>query len=180
MPSSEETTISTVQPITVVRTGKPGRPRKIIDPDFLKEVLSEKRRISLSKLADMMHISRHMLLYYMRVNGVSNKFSALSNYDLDLLVKTFRASKPDSGIRYVVGFLRRHGLRIQKRRVVASINRVDGLGQVLRRRVTIQRRKYTVSRPNYLWHVDGHHKLILWGFVIHGFIDGFDRTVGVI
>ncbi|KAI6006192.1 hypothetical protein F5J12DRAFT_721182, partial [Pisolithus orientalis] len=33
--------------------------------------------------------------------------------------------------------------------------------------------KYHVKWPNALWHMDGHHKLIQWGIVIHGFIDGF-------
>ncbi|ESK83118.1 hypothetical protein Moror_6050 [Moniliophthora roreri MCA 2997] len=28
-----------------------------------------------------------------------------------------------------------------------------------------------------MWHIDRHHKLIRWGFVIHGIIDGFCRTV---
>ncbi|KAL4063011.1 hypothetical protein V8B97DRAFT_1843938, partial [Scleroderma yunnanense] len=28
-----------------------------------------------------------------------------------------------------------------------------------------------------LWHIDGHHKLIWWGIVIHAFIDGFCQTV---
>ncbi|KAI1783456.1 hypothetical protein LXA43DRAFT_871716, partial [Ganoderma leucocontextum] len=27
---------------------------------------------------------------------------------------------------------------------------------------------YTVSHSNYLWHIDGHHKLIRWGLVLHG------------
>ncbi|KAE9382610.1 hypothetical protein BT96DRAFT_778281, partial [Gymnopus androsaceus JB14] len=34
-----------------------------------------------------------------------------------------------------------------------------------------------VSRPNALWHIDGHHKLIMWGFVIHGVVDGYSRIV---
>lgn len=36
---------------------------------------------------------------------------------------------------------------------------------------------YFVERPNALWHIDGHHKLILWGIVIHGVADGDSRTV---
>ncbi|KAG1720717.1 uncharacterized protein EDB91DRAFT_1064727, partial [Suillus paluster] len=83
----------------------------------------------------------------------------------------------DSGIRYIIGFLRRHGLRVQHRRVVESLRRVDRLGQVLRDRRVKRRRKYHVKRPNALWHIDGHHKLIRSGIVIHGFIDGFCRTV---
>ena len=31
--------------------------------------------------------------------------------------------------------------------------------------------------PNYVWHLDGHHKLIRWHFVVHGAVDGFSRTI---
>ena len=31
--------------------------------------------------------------------------------------------------------------------------------------------------PNYLWHADGHHKLIKYRLVIHGAIDGFSRLI---
>ncbi|KAI5982901.1 hypothetical protein EDC04DRAFT_2616344 [Pisolithus marmoratus] len=31
-------------------------------------------------------------------------------------------------------------------------------------------------RPNALWHMDGHHKLIRWGIVIHGIVDGYCHT----
>ena len=31
--------------------------------------------------------------------------------------------------------------------------------------------------PNSLWHLDGCHKLIRWGFVIHGGIDGYSRLI---
>ena len=27
------------------------------------------------------------------------------------------------------------------------------------------------------WHIDGHHKLIRWGFVVHGGVDGFQRKI---
>ena len=35
----------------------------------------------------------------------------------------------------------------------------------------------SVKAPNSLWHIDGHHSLINWGFVIHGGIDGFSRLI---
>ncbi|KAJ7927346.1 hypothetical protein B0H13DRAFT_1598765, partial [Mycena leptocephala] len=50
----------------------------------------------------------------------------------------------------------------------------------LRTHLAIRRRRYKVPRPNYLWHCDGYHKLIWWGIVIHGFIDGYCRTVSPI
>ncbi|EEB95460.1 hypothetical protein MPER_05571, partial [Moniliophthora perniciosa FA553] len=42
---------------------------------------------------------------------------------------------------------------------------------------SLAREEYRVPRPNAMWHLDGHHKLIRWGIVIHGIIDGFCRTV---
>ena len=36
---------------------------------------------------------------------------------------------------------------------------------------------YSVPGPNALWHIDDHHSLIRWRFVIHGGIDGFSRMI---
>ncbi|KAJ6543010.1 hypothetical protein B0H19DRAFT_880994, partial [Mycena capillaripes] len=63
-------------------------------------------------------------------------------------------------------------LRVQNRQVYSSVRCVDRLGRVLRQRRVIKRQDYKVARPHALWHIDGHHKLILWGIVIHGIIDG--------
>ena len=115
----------------------------------------------------------------MRELGVYSTFDNLSDEELDQSTREYKNKKPTSGLRYVRGHFRRHGVRIQKERVRLSLKRVDALGQALRTRLAIRRRRYTraVPRPNYLWHCDGHHKLIWWGVVIHGFIDGYCRTV---
>ena len=34
-----------------------------------------------------------------------------------------------------------------------------------------------MAGPNSLWHIDGHHSLETWGFVIHGGMDGFSRLI---
>ena len=34
-----------------------------------------------------------------------------------------------------------------------------------------------MSAPNKLWHIDGNHKPIRWGFYIHGGIDSFSRIL---
>ncbi|KAH3851122.1 hypothetical protein DPMN_093603 [Dreissena polymorpha] len=41
----------------------------------------------------------------------------------------------------------------------------------------LHRRSYHVQCPNHIWHVDTNHKLIRWGFIIFGGIDGFSRLV---
>lgn len=58
-----------------------------------------------------------------------------------------------------------------------SIARVDPVNSRIRWAAVIARRSYRVAGPNSLWHIDGHHSLVKWGFVIHGAIDGFSRLV---
>jgi hypothetical protein len=115
----------------------------------------------------------------MTESGLSRVFTELNDNVLDGILRVFKLEKPDSGFRYALGFLRSHGIRIQQQRVIQSLRRVDPIGRILRARRTVHRRKYRVARPNSLWHCDGHHKLIAWGFVIHGFIDGYCRTVNI-
>ncbi|KAJ6483265.1 hypothetical protein C8R45DRAFT_753847, partial [Mycena sanguinolenta] len=67
------------------------------------------------ELARILGISRHTLIARMKEHNVLYKFSQLSRADLDAFVKQFRAEKPDSGIRYLIGFLRTKGHRIQRR-----------------------------------------------------------------
>ena len=36
---------------------------------------------------------------------------------------------------------------------------------------------HTQFPPNYVWHIDGNHKLVHWRFVVHHGIDGFSCMV---
>ncbi|KAJ6585820.1 hypothetical protein B0H19DRAFT_883504, partial [Mycena capillaripes] len=103
---------------------------------------------------------------------VYERFCTISDLDLDLLVKTFKSTKPTSGVSYVIGFLRRHGFKIRRRRVRGSMRRIDHLGSVLCNHQAVDRQKYSVPHSNYLWHLDGHHKLMRWGIATHGTADG--------
>ena len=165
------------RPIIVAHTGQRGRPRKTIDLAYLKEALTTYRNIKLTELARVLGIHRNTLRAYMKKHGIKRTYSTLSNEELDQLVRQFKVKRPESGPTYAMGHLRAQGHRVQYRCVLQSLRRVDCIGQVLRNRQLKRRRKYYVKRPNALWHIDGHHKLIRWGIVIHGMIDGFCRTV---
>ena len=41
----------------------------------------------------------------------------------------------------------------------------------------LYRRVYSVPGSNYLWHIDGNHKMICYRLVVHGGIDGFSRLI---
>lgn len=156
---------------------KRGRPRKVVNPELLIEVMNPTRRISQVLLAEKLGIHRNTLRKKLKDNSIDTSFSNISDDALDQIVQSYRESHPDSGLRYLSGHLRNQGHRIQERRLKDSIKRVDKLGQTLRRRTTAkkERIRYHVPRPNALWHIDGHHKLILWGIVIHGVVDGYSR-----
>ena len=55
------------------------------------------------------------------------------------------------------GHLHFRNICIQRRRLRASLQRVDSDGIAARRLFTISRRRYKVPSPNYLWHIDGTH-----------------------
>jgi len=139
--------------------------------------MSSRRKITLKALAEALDIHPNTLRHHLKMHNLYHRFSEISDCDLDILIRHYKKTKPNSGLRYVIGFLKRRGLKVQKTRVRMALRRIDGLGQALRNHKAINRRVYKVPRSNYLWHTDGHHKMIRWGIVIHGFVDGHCRTV---
>ena len=81
------------------------------------------------------------------------------------------------GTSMVLGHLRSVGLNIQREWVRKCLARVDPHNVRIHWAITVLRWAYSVAGPNSLWHLDGHHSLITWGFVIHGAIHGFSRLV---
>jgi hypothetical protein len=136
------------------------------------------RNISIRRLATSLKIHRNTISKAMQMYGITRPpFSGISDESLDGMIKSYKQSHPNTGIRYIRGHLTQHGLRVQRKRIIDSLSRVDNIARIILRRTTIQRREYISSRPNALWHVDGHHKLGPWGIVIHGFVDGYSRLV---
>jgi len=178
IPDSEASYVAVIHPVTNEQhLRRRGRPRKVVDEAYLREAAHPSRNISKTQLARVLGIHRSTLKKNMDKFGIHFKYSSIEDADLDALVRAYKVKKPGTGFRYVRGYLRSVGLRIQKQRVLDTLQRVDRVGRFIRRRAVIRRRKYSSSRPNALWHCDGHHKLIKYGFVIHGFIDGNCRTV---
>lgn len=73
------------------------------------------------------------------------------------------------------GYLRSLRIWIQRHWLRSSIARVDPINFRLSWPVVVSRRVHSFPGPNSLWHIDGHHSLVNWGFIIEGAIDGFLR-----
>ena len=82
---------------------------------------------------------------------------------------------PMCGQKSVDGHLKSEGIRVSRHRIRECLKRIDPCGVERHARHALHRRKYSVRSPNDLWHIDGYHKLIRWGIVIHGGIDGHSR-----
>ena len=54
---------------------------------------------------------------------------------------------------------------------------IDPVGCETRRVKRLRRPTYRVPSPNFCWHTDGYDKLKLYGFPIHGCIDGWSRNI---
>jgi len=116
----------------------------------------------------------------MQETDINFRYDEIADEELDALVQKYYQENPTGGRAYIIGRLwAAHALCIQCHCVMASMKRVDQLGQGLRQRVgkKKERTRYQVPRPNALWHIDGHHKLIAWGIVIHGVADGYTCKV---
>ena len=170
--------MSQIKAITIQKSGRRGRPRKVISEAFLREAFKPGRNISVSKLASSLKVHRNTLKNYMHQYDIKQQpFSAILDSSLDSIVRKYKDEQPSTGICYLRGYFFHQKIRVQRERIIASLSRVDDVAKTILRNKTIKRREYKSARPNALWHVDGHHKLGPWGIVIHGFIDGYDRVV---
>ncbi len=153
-----------------------GRPKMGINMDQVE--LLRCAGYAWGEIADVFLVSRSTLWRRVRASGFHfSSFTNISDNDLDGIVRIFRHRHPHSGQSMLQGHLSSIDVHVQRQRIRASISRVDPLGSVLHRQQPVSRRKYSVPGPNSLWHMDGHHSLIRWGFVVHGGVDGYSRLI---
>lgn len=162
----------------MVQSVNAGRPKFEIS----EEVLLQFRSIGFTwtQIAEMLLVSRWTIRRRVVEFGLQDVtgYSHISDEELDAKVGQFMQRHGTLvGNSIINGHLKSLGLRVQRRRVRASIIRVDPSSSRLRWSVVVFRRRYSVAGPNSLWHADGHHSLVTWGFVIHGAIDGFSRCI---
>ena len=95
---------------------------------------------------------------------------------LDERVAKIKTVFPNSGEVMVNGHLMAQGIHVQRQRLRDSILRLNH-SQDRQVNPRIYRRVYSVPGPNFLWHIDGNHKIIRYRLVTHGGIDGFSRVI---
>lgn len=213
--------LGTVHPVTLVSQGpgQPGAPRKVIDCAWLTWAYS---RRNTSDIARFLNVSRDLVrrtlidyhlaergedpfirtsdplnpytTHYQQIYSTSVAVSSWTDAELDAAVTRLRILFPKAGIAMLKGSLQSLGHNVPREWIRLSLLRLDPLNRLFQRPY-IERRKYWVPGPNYLWHHDGQHgmisvlslnskyidlifvALIRWGIVTHGFIDGYSRVI---
>jgi len=151
-----------------------GRPSVEIDIDRVEAL--RKIGLSLTEISKRLKISRSTLYRHLEDTDLVG-YTDISDQDLDEVIVSYKRIHPHDGERMLIGHLRSLNIHLQRWRIRDSIHRVDPSGVRQRSIKLIQRRTYFSKGPNFVWHMDGNHKLIRWKFVIHGAVDGYSRLV---
>ena len=155
-----------------------GRPKMVLDPNAI--IYFREIGFNWKEISSMLLVSRWTLARRVRELGLEEitGYSAMSDQELDNNVMQCRRTHGQyCGRSMVTGYLQSKGFRVQQKRITDALVRVDPEGSRIRWASLVKRRRYSVPGPNSLWHMDGHHSLISWGFVIHGAIDGHSRLI---
>ena len=157
-------------------SGLPGRPKVVINIELYE--LMRDAGYTFNEIALAFGTSRTTLWRRLKeCNLCISKYSQISDRALDFIVQQYQERNPNCGQVMLQGYLSSIGINVQRWRVRASISRTDPLRQRVRWHQQITRRRYCVPSANSLWHIDGHHSLIRWRFVIYGGLDGFSRMI---
>ncbi|KAJ8043438.1 hypothetical protein HOLleu_10518 [Holothuria leucospilota] len=136
-----------------------GSPKYNITPgqlEFLKAC-----RFSKKKIAEILHVSTKTVCRRFREFNLGTKeYKYICSEKLDEMVRSLLAGNHRVGTKAVVTLLHNEGIKVQRKRVRASVRRVDPAGVACRSRRVLKRMAYKVHGPNSLWHLDGNHKLI--------------------
>lgn len=128
-----------------------GRPRLAVNEDDVSGL----RRLGFSwtDIGSMVGVSSRTLRRRRHESGTFTDFAFadIPDNELDNIVRGTLQITPQAGRNLVRGSLLSRGLHVQRRRIEASIARVDPVTTSLRDRRIIIRRIYNVPCPNFLW-----------------------------
>jgi hypothetical protein len=165
--------------VTTVRTGRRGRPKKIINPEWLERVSRFRGKTGISTLVGLStrtirrqeiecglstpgaaFARRELLLdgtYETFYNTEPVPRIQLDDAEVDTIVASHLKIFPNFGRSMIQGSLQSRGQQLTRRQVRAAYDRLQGGPTQTFSNRRIHRRAYHVAGPNSLWHHDGQH-----------------------
>ena len=164
--------------IQAVHTGRPGRPRYEIDPEWLEFALDLRSTTGVAQALGVSArtVHRNALDLHLATPGAppfqtvvssagesqyvhtttTPPVSTFSDEQLDIAVTAILTVFPDIGRSMLSGCLKAQGQRVPMERIQASYDRVHGSPALFGDR-RIVRKEYKVAGPLSLAHMDGQH-----------------------
>ncbi|XP_019637141.1 PREDICTED: uncharacterized protein LOC109479592 [Branchiostoma belcheri] len=161
--------------------GRVGRPRYMIDPGSVRESFEQGLPFNIGARLHGVSTST----FYRRRREMCltqrQRYTDITDQQLDNRTRQITAIDSNCGTQMAMGALITQGIRVARERVYQSLRRVDPQGVAARWRPPVPRQGYFVPCPNWIWHLDSHHKLngvyqSRWKISIQAAVDGYSRT----
>lgn len=170
---------TTVTIAHTVRTGQRGRPRTVIDNDFLAEGLRLRGNVGVARVTGRCPrtVRRCALRQGLATPGPPvfvpvvqdgqqvaiqrntprrDRGPTITDEHLDHVISQLLERFPNFGRAMLDGAIDAIGFQVARERIVSSYLRVHGAPRIFGDR-RIERREYRVAGANSLWHNDGQH-----------------------
>ena len=166
--------------LLIISAANVGRPKFDVTRKMLITLLEA--GFSQRDIAKLLSVSEKIIRRRVNEYSLHNqfpKYTDISDLELDNTVRDILSRFPNLGIRRMKGHFKTKNVNVTWGCVRSSLWRIYPIGifSRLTQATLIIRRKYCVPGSLALLHVDGNHKLIRWGFVIHGAFNGFSRKI---
>lgn len=134
-----------------------GRPKVVVPRARLDNML--KLNLPISRIARELEVSRPVIYNAIEQYNINyTRYTDIANDGLQQMVASIKSNHANAGEIMVQGHLVARGIDVQRHRVRSSIHETDPSVSA-RKRPPINRRTCFVPCPNYLWHIDGNHKM---------------------
>ena len=146
--------------VSIVCDGSVGRPRFELSKAQLESLLEE--GFSVPDISSILGVSVSTVRRRMNEFGLSVRqmYTNIAPQNLQQIIGEVQSSHLYWGNRMMYGYLKSIGIRVPFHTVREIQAQTDPEGSVMRRLRFLNRRQYSVPGPQWLWHVDGNHKLI--------------------
>ena len=150
-----------------VNTGR-GRPKVVIEQqkiEFLREL-----RFSWTQIAAIFGVCRRTLYSIRSEQGIMGdeyNFTHISDQELRDHIQSLKKDMPEIGYNMMKGVLRSQGIHVTIPRIQQCISEIDPINTALRWAAPTSRRHYSVPYSNFIWHLDGNHKLVRFVRILH-------------
>ena len=132
---------------------------------------------NITEASNFLNVSRFKTYRLLKKYSIPNVFLRATDEEIITLIKNFNHENPTGGEKLLTAYLVSKGIFIRrsKLRVLVKLHDVNYEERKNINTNKIVRREYRSPGVNFLWHADGHAKLVQYGIIIHGCIDGFSR-----